>query len=83
MVAGGYEAVALEQPLITSNWNPLKRYFCKGTIHVDNSPEDIIKAIRLAQDEKEELREQMRQLKIERINEYENKIIEFTKLLNQ
>ena len=83
MVAGGYEAVALEQPLITSNWNPLKRYFCKGTIHVDNSPEDIIKAIRLAQDKKEELREQMRQLKIERINEYENKIIEFTKLLNQ
>jgi hypothetical protein len=81
MQAGAYEAVALEQPLITSNWNPLKRYFYKGTIHVDNSPEDIIRAIRLAQDEKEELREQMRHLKIEKINEFKKKINEFKNLL--
>ena len=83
MVAGAYEAVALEQPLITSNWNPLRRYFNKGTIHVDNSPEDIIQAIRQAQDEKEELRGQMRQLKVEKINDYRRKIYEFKNLLIQ
>jgi hypothetical protein len=66
MVAGAYE----EQPLITPNGNPLRRYFYRGTIDVDNSLEDIIRAIRQAQDEKEELRGQMRHLKIEKINDY-------------
>jgi phosphopantothenate synthetase len=80
IVAGAYETVALEQPLITYNWNPLRRYFYKGTIHV---PEDIIQAIRQAQDEKEELRGQMRQLKVEKINDYRRKIYEFKNLLNQ
>ena len=73
IVAGAYEAVALEQPLITYNWNPLRNYFYKGTIQ----------AIRQAQDEKEELRGRMRQLKVEKINDYRRKIYEFKNLLNQ
>ena len=31
MLSGAHEAVALEQPLITSAWNPLRRYFRKGS----------------------------------------------------
>ena len=34
MLSGAFEAVALEQPLITSDWIPLRRYFNKGTIYV-------------------------------------------------
>jgi len=74
IVAGAYEAVALEQPLITSNWPPLRRYFNKGTIFTDNSAEGIRKAIIVAMTKKDELSTGMHQLKIERTKEWEDKI---------
>ena len=74
MVTGAYEAVALGLPLITSNSDPLKRYFNKGTIHVNNTQNDIKRAIRIAQERKEELKKEMRELRSERLNEYEKKI---------
>ena len=52
IVAGAFEAVALEQPLITSNWIPLKRYFNKGTIYINNSSNDIKEAIMTVNDKK-------------------------------
>ena len=63
LVAGAYEAAALEKPLITSNWIPLKRYFNKGTIYINNSTEEIKRAIMFAMTRKEELSEGMRELK--------------------
>jgi hypothetical protein len=47
MLAGAYKAVALEQPLITSDWMPLRRYFNRDTIYINNSPEDIRESIML------------------------------------
>jgi glycosyltransferase involved in cell wall biosynthesis len=43
--SGANEALWLGKPLITSDWPILKKYFCKGTIHVDNSMESIQKAL--------------------------------------
>ena len=60
MLSGAYEAVSLEQPLIISDWMPLRRSFHKGTIHVKNSPKDIREAIKIARIKKEELSSQMR-----------------------
>ena len=77
MVAGAYEAVALEQPLILTNWIPLKRYFNKGTIYINNSSDDIRKAIMVAMTKKEELSKEMHQLKIERMKEWKEKISNF------
>jgi hypothetical protein len=77
LVAGAYEAVALEQPLITSNWIPLRRYFNKGTIYTDNSSDDIRKAIIVAMNKKDELSKEMHQLKIERTKEWKEKISNF------
>jgi hypothetical protein len=74
LVAGAYEAVALEQPLITSDWNSARRYFNRGTIYVNNSSDDIKKAITLSMTKKEELSKEMHQLKKERIMEWEAKI---------
>jgi len=74
IVAGGYEAIALEQPLITSNWIPLKRYFNKGTIFTNNSTEDIRNAIIVAMTKKDELAKGMHQLKIERTKEWKEKV---------
>jgi glycosyltransferase involved in cell wall biosynthesis len=45
MLCGAYEAVAVGKPLITSDWKVLKHYFSKGTIYVDNSPEQIKAAV--------------------------------------
>jgi glycosyltransferase involved in cell wall biosynthesis len=81
MLAGSYEALALEKPLITSNWVPLKQYFNKGAIHVDNSTEEIKQAIKIVQRKKEELAKDMHQLKIEKINEWEGKFKDFKKHL--
>lgn len=78
MLAGACEAVSLEKPLITSNWDPLSRYFNKGTIHINNSPQDIREAIKIAKSKKGELSKQMQELKIEKIKEWEEKICKFS-----
>jgi hypothetical protein len=82
MVAGGYEAVALEQPLITSDWLPLRRYFNKGTVHINNSSDDIRKAIMVCMTKKQELSEEMRELKIDRMKEWKEKISNYQYLFN-
>lgn len=74
LVAGAYEAVALEQPLITSDWSSLRRYFNKGTIYVNNSSDDVIKAIMAARTRIEDLSKEMHELKIERTKEWKQKI---------
>jgi glycosyltransferase involved in cell wall biosynthesis len=80
MLSGAYEAVALEQPLITSDWIPLRRYFNKGTIYVNNSPKEIIESIMLAMKKKEELSRHMHQLKIEKVKEWREKISKYNYL---
>jgi len=45
MQRGGYEAVSLEKPLITSRWPLLQEVFSRGTVHVDNSPQAIVDAV--------------------------------------
>lgn len=45
MQRGGYEAVSLGKPLITSDWPLLREVFSRGTVHVDNSPESIAAAV--------------------------------------
>lgn len=74
LVAGAYEAVALEQPLITSDWSSLRRYFNKGTVYINNSADDVIRAIMDVRTRKEDLSNEMHQLKLERTKEWEEKI---------
>ena len=83
MLAGAYEALALQKPLITSNWVPLKRYFSSGTIHVDNSARQIEAAVRIVQKKKEQLEKELCQLKLEKTQEWEEKFGAFKKLLIQ
>jgi hypothetical protein len=83
MLSGAYEAVALEQPLIISDWMPLRRYFNKGTICVKNSPKDIIEAIMIVKTKKEALSRQMQQLKAEKIKEWNDTISKIYYLFNR
>jgi glycosyltransferase involved in cell wall biosynthesis len=81
LLSGAYEALALEKPLITSRWGPLKNYFSSGTVHINNSPQEIMDAIRMVMKRQEMLVEQMRHLRAQRTLEWEEKISEFYRLL--
>lgn len=71
LLSGGYDAIALQKPLITSNWGPLRRYFDKGTIHVDNSASEIVTAVQTVRQRKGELERQMALLKEEKTRKWE------------
>ena len=63
MQRGGYEAVALEKPLITSHWSLLREVFSRGTVHVDNSVASIVAAVRRIQADPATFREEMQALR--------------------
>jgi len=81
MLAGAYEALALEKPLITSDWPPLKRYFYKGTIHVDNSAKEIREGIEIVRKRAEEIAKDISDLRIERINQWNERFMTFKHFL--
>lgn len=74
MLAGAFEDLSLEKPLITSNWSPLRSYFHKGTIHIENSPKAIKDAIIIAKNKKEILSKEMHELKVEKTYEWNEKL---------
>lgn len=67
MQRGGYEAMALEKPLITSNWELLRETFSSGTVHVDNTAAEIARAIMRVRTEQRELMAGMGGLRRERL----------------
>ncbi|UCG08960.1 MAG: hypothetical protein JSV83_10055 [Desulfobacterales bacterium] len=63
MVCGAYESIAVEKPLITSDWPVLRNYFSQGTLYVDNTPASIVKAVQEVKLRKAELRNEIAALK--------------------
>ncbi len=51
MQRGAYEAMALGTPIITSDWPLLRETFRQGALFVNNSPQDIVRAVRALQKE--------------------------------
>jgi glycosyltransferase involved in cell wall biosynthesis len=45
MLRGAWEAIYQGTPVIVSNWDLLRREFDEGALHVDNTPEDIVRAV--------------------------------------
>lgn len=45
MLRGAWEAVYQATPVIISNWPILRQSFDEGAVHVDNSPDDIVRAV--------------------------------------
>jgi glycosyltransferase involved in cell wall biosynthesis len=63
MQRGGYEAMALEKPLITSRWPLLEEVFSRGTLHVDNTPAGIAAAVLRIRENPGEWTRQMAELR--------------------
>ena len=74
LLSGCYESIMVEKPLITTNFDILQEAFNKGTVFVDNSVEQIVNAINNVQNNYGKLKEEIRYLKEEKNNEWNNKI---------
>jgi glycosyltransferase involved in cell wall biosynthesis len=66
MQNGAYEAMELERPIITSDWPVLRETFSRGTVHVDNKAESIVKAIEEIQKNYSYYLDEIKQLRLER-----------------
>jgi glycosyltransferase involved in cell wall biosynthesis len=76
MLSGAHEALALEKPLITSDWQPLRQYFVAGTAYVNNSVSEIVNAVKYVQVEKDRMKKEMEVLKHQKLKEWEVKVSE-------
>jgi glycosyltransferase involved in cell wall biosynthesis len=45
LTCGAYEALAVGQPAVVSDWPQIKRYFNRGFIYVNNTPEAIVAGV--------------------------------------
>jgi glycosyltransferase involved in cell wall biosynthesis len=74
LLSGCYEALMLEKPIITSNFEVLKDSFQKGAVFVDNSVPQIVNAIEKVESNYGKLKEEIKYLKEEKTNEWNMKI---------
>ncbi len=79
MLCGAYEAAAVGKPLITSDWSALRSYFSKGAVYVDNSAEDIRRAVLEIADQNQRLRSEMCELKSELTQHWNRRFEDFCK----
>ena len=66
ILRGGWEAMFMEQPLVTSNTSALRRYFTRGTVFVDHNPDSIAAGVEYALAHQAELRVEARGLREEK-----------------
>ena len=71
VLMGAFEAVAVEKPLITSNWQTLKQQFTIGTVHIPNTAEGLYEGVRQAREKQEALQRDIVILRKQLINEWE------------
>lgn len=70
MQRGAYEAVYLGRPVVTSNYDLLRRHFYKGAVHVDNTVEAVVAGVRLMRDNLTRFRAEVEDLRDERLAEW-------------
>ncbi|HEY0756465.1 MAG TPA: glycosyltransferase [Ktedonobacteraceae bacterium] len=62
---GAYEALALAQPAVISDWPGSRRCFKRGFVYVDNTPQAIAEGVQKMLDEQDYLIEEAREMRIE------------------
>jgi glycosyltransferase involved in cell wall biosynthesis len=74
MQRGASEAMALEKPLITSNWPILRQIFSKGTVYVDNTVTSIAAGLMAILCDYKRLASEMSELRYERHAKFQAKL---------
>ena len=83
MQRGGYEAVALGKPLVTSDWDLLRETFSRGTIHVRNEAAAIAEGLRSAIANRESLGAEMLRLGTERRALFASRLATLVKVIDE
>jgi hypothetical protein len=81
VLMGAYEAISLEQPLITSDWPILRSYFPIGTVHIDNSVAGIVEGIQTAQTDHERLARDIQDLHVQLMAEWDQQFGQLRQLI--
>ncbi|MCA9914219.1 MAG: glycosyltransferase [Anaerolineae bacterium] len=81
VLMGGFEAITLDQPLITSDTPILRSYFNRGTVYVDNTAAGIAAGIREAQENLEQLQTDIQALHTDMDAEWDRDFATLQKLI--
>jgi len=81
LCCGGYEAIAVEKPLLIVRNGATTAYYSNHVLFIGDDPEDIRKKIMHAIENSEKLKELSKQLKIKKKIEWEKKFGELKKLI--
>jgi glycosyltransferase involved in cell wall biosynthesis len=71
MQRGAYEAVYLEKPVVTSNFELLRKAFHLGAVYVDNDVEDIAQGIMQMKNDIERYTQEVRVLRREKLKQWQ------------
>jgi glycosyltransferase involved in cell wall biosynthesis len=71
MLRAAYEAIYQETPVIVSDWPLLRESFDRGTVHVDNSAESIVWAVRTLQAHYDKFKQEAGELRARKLEEWE------------
>lgn len=80
---GAFEAIALERPIITSNWKVLKEVYFQGTKHIDNSANELIHAITAIRSNYNYFLNEIKELKYKRTLIWENNYRVLTSIIKR
>jgi glycosyltransferase involved in cell wall biosynthesis len=70
MLRGAYEAIYQGTPVIVSDWPLLRSAFAEGALHVDNSAQSIVEAVRLMQRHLDEHRRGAQRLREHKLKQW-------------
>jgi len=82
MQNGAYEACALGKPIITSNWPVLRRLYVEGAECIDNSPDEIVRAITRIKRSYSKYTREIKELRDEINSSWQLKLSRLLKLLD-
>lgn len=83
MQRGACEALSLGKPIITSDWPILRKYFNKGTIHVNNSIESIQQAVLQMQENLSQYNSGIKALQVDQQKEWQDRVTSLVTLIKQ
>jgi hypothetical protein len=81
LLMGGFEAVSLGKPFITTDWPILRDYFSLGTVHIQNTVEGIHKGVRQTQRDQTRLQHDIILLREQLELEWKQEFMELLRLL--
>jgi len=71
MQRGAYEALYLGKPVITSDFDVLRRHFSKGSVHVKNTVESIVAGVCHMRDNLQRFQAEIEELRRERLEDWQ------------